>query len=66
MLHFLDQTFDAVDRARLLDKMHHLFRKRDVANQPISYLSDKNQYKKIVKHKSKKAKITLRIPQLHP
>ena len=46
-----------------MNKMHHTFEIRGVANQLLeSYLSDRKQYTKVLHHNSKMAKITHRIP----
>ena len=65
MVHFFDLTKRSIQLIMLeLDKMHHLFEIRGIANQLLkSYLSDREQYTKVLNHKSKMAKIAYGVSQ---
>ena len=46
--------------------MYHTFGIKGIANQLLeSCLSDRKQYTKVLNHKSKMARLTHRIPQVH-
>ena len=63
---FLDMTkaFDCIKNRILLDQLEHNYGIRGLALQLMeSYLSSRQQYKKIPSYKTKLGKITWRIPQ---